>query len=189
MKTDSNNTRRRLSAAEAKKLTAAFLDGSTTLEQESLLYDYYSRGPVAPELEEYREMMSWYSAGLKLDTPSPEIKPKAYSFKSIARIIAPLAAAVALIISLTVMSIPSSEPMQANIYAEYEGSYIIRNGKKITDLQQILPSILKAEQTCRSFDLMVAEQEAAANEIVRQALIEHYGSEVVLKYLPEEMYN
>ncbi len=58
-----------LSDIEAKRLTSAFMDGNTTLEQESELYRYYSSANIAPELEEFRDMMLWYSNGLKSHSP------------------------------------------------------------------------------------------------------------------------
>ena len=88
-----------LSDIEAKRLTSAFMDGNTTLEQESELYRYYSSANIAPELEEFRDMMLWYSNGLKSHSPDnlPVQKSGKRLLRNLIRIMTPIAAAIAVV--------------------------------------------------------------------------------------------
>ena len=57
-----------------------------------------------------------------------------------------LAAAASLLLLIGIGFGYRSYQKQQSEYAIYEGSYIIRDGKKITDLRQILPILKATEQ-------------------------------------------
>lgn len=124
-----------------QQLIGRFLEGRTSNAEEQLLYDYFSEENVAPELTQYREMFRWYAAGM------PERKAKSIMLPHLTKTARRwLAAAVSLLILIGIGLGYRSYQEQQSEYAIYEGSYIIRDGKKITDLRQILPILKATEQ-------------------------------------------
>ena len=120
-----------------RQLIERFLDGATTNAEEQMLYDYFAGEDIAPELMQYRDMFRWYSAGM------PEMKAKQRRMP-LRRILA-LAASVLLLVGIG-FGIHRYQQQQAE-YALYEGSYIIRNGVKTTDISKILPELKATEQS------------------------------------------
>ena len=120
-----------------QQLVNRFLDGATTNAEEQTLYDYFAGEDIAPELMQYRDMFRWYSAGM------PEMNAKQRRMP-LRRILA-LAASVLLLVGIG-FGIHRYQQQQAE-YALYEGSYIIRNGVKITDISKILPELKATEQS------------------------------------------
>lgn len=133
-------TRPSLSDDAARSLTASFLDGSTTPEQEKQLYGYYSGRRVASDLECYRPMFSWYDR-LERQSQSDD------SGRRRTRLIASAAAVAVLALvgaGLIIGSAASSGHLSdSRLYA---GSYIIRDGQKITDVEAILPELHRADR-------------------------------------------
>lgn len=119
-----------------QQLVNRFLDGATTNAEEQTLYDYFTGENIAPELMQYRDMFRWYSAGM------PEMKAKQRRM-SLRRILA-LAASVLLLVGIG-FGVHRYQKLQEE-YALYEGSYIIRNGVKTTDISKILPELKATEQ-------------------------------------------
>lgn len=124
-----------------QQLIGRFLEGRTSNAEEQLLYDYFSEENVAPELAQYREMFRWYAAGM------PEHKDKSIVLPHLTKTTRRwLAAAASLLLLIGIGFGYRSYQKQQSEYAIYEGSYIIRDGKKITDLRQILPILKATEQ-------------------------------------------
>ena len=121
---------------EIQQLIERFLEGETTNAEEQVLYDYFNGDDVADSLKSYREMFRWYAAGM----PEREASlPKRTYAKWLA-----IAASILLLIGIGFGYRYYQE--QQELYAIYEGSYIIRDGKKITDIKQILPELKATEQ-------------------------------------------
>lgn len=130
-----------ISDKEARRLTTAFLDGDTTPEQERTLYDYYrGGGRVADDLECYRQMFAWY-ADLENSAKS---EPDRRSGRPRLAIAAAVTALVLIGVGFTVGKM--SDLGESSFDRMYAGSYIIRNGKKITDINEILPELRKADR-------------------------------------------
>lgn len=126
---------------EARRLTQLFLDGDTSVEQEKKLYDYYGQKMVASDLECYRDMFGWY-AGLGQDSQSTGKKSRRHT-----RLVA-FAASISALILIGVGLVVGLKS-RTNEYSPdviYAGSYIIRNGKKVTDIKQILPELRQADR-------------------------------------------
>ena len=118
-----------------RQLINRFLDGATTNAEEQMLYDYFAGEDIAPELMQYRDMFRWYSAGM----PEMNVKQRRMPLR---RILA-LAASVLLLVGIG-FGIHRYQKLQEE-YALYEGSYIIRDGVKITDISKILPELKATE--------------------------------------------
>ena len=119
---------------EIQQLIERFLEGETTNLEEKVLYKYFNNKNIATNLEPYRKMFRWYAAGM------PEKRHSHFLAKRILGI----AASLLLLIGIG-FSIWQYQKQQEE-YALYEGSYIIRNGKKLTDIKQILPELKATEQ-------------------------------------------
>ena len=118
-----------------RQLINRFIDGATTNAEEQMLYDYFAGEDIAPELMQYRDMFRWYSAGM----PEMNVKQRRMPLR---RILA-LAASVLLLVGIG-FGIHRYQKLQEE-YALYEGSYIIRDGVKITDISKILPELKATE--------------------------------------------
>lgn len=139
-----------------QQLIGRFLEGRTSNAEEQLLYDYFSEENVAPELAQYREMFRWYAAGM------PECKAKSIVLPHLTKTTRRwLAVAASLLLLIGIGFGYHSYQKQQSEYAIYEGSYIIRDGKKITDLRQILPILKATEQEVSE----ILDQNIINNEI------------------------
>lgn len=129
------NTKRETNAEKKmRQLVARFLKGETSNADEQRLYDYFSRDEVAESLKEYQEMFRWYAGlGGKRRTRLMPIRKW-------------VVAAASLLLLFTIGYGVWEYKNQADEYALYEGSYIIRDGKKITDLRIILPELKETER-------------------------------------------
>lgn len=155
-----------------------FLTGETSCAEEKELYAYFSRPDLPQHLEKYREMFCWYgSLGASAAEETGESLPKPAKAAAYAgerdkvRILrlrplawAGVAATLALLFTIGFISRPSTSygvdvPEE---YMAYKGSYIIRDGKKITDLNVVVPEIMKAEK-------MVDERLRALNSSIEDA--------------------
>ena len=126
---------RGLDASAVSILVERFLDGDTTPAQEKAIYHFYALHRDLPdELERYRDMFAWY-AGMQ---PRGERRPR--------HAIAAAAAAVLVVAGIGLSVIITEKSEENSLYASYQGSYIVRNGQRIDDIQVIYNSLAVAEQ-------------------------------------------
>jgi len=99
---------------EMKEILRRFMEGTSTIEEEKQLADFFRTNDVEPELQPYKEMFAWFDAGMPEPSVAParedaERKPaKHYRIALLA------AAAVALlIIAFFVFQKPSTSPIVA----------------------------------------------------------------------------
>ncbi len=160
------NPRPLISDDVARKLTASFLDGSTTPDEEKTLYAYYGDGKVADDLECYQPMFAWY---VKLEREAAPMRSRSHR----PRFVAAAAAAVIILVGAGLFAgfyVMSYETSDNRLYA---GSYIIRDGNKITDIDAILPELHKADRyvdsTLCAINCPVPEnpEQSIINEAVR----------------------
>lgn len=121
---------------ETQQLIERFLEGATTNAEEQMLYEYFNGKNIAKGLEAYQEMFRWYADGM------PEQKTKLHK-KTYAKWLA-IAASLLLLIGIGFGY--RYYQGQQELYAIYEGSYIVRDGVKNTDIKQILPELQATEQ-------------------------------------------
>ena len=143
---------------EILTLIERFFEGDTSLEEERWLYNYFKQTKDLPqELEAYREMFMGFDA-ITLDDASsaemtgaepanslPEVEqaisltpPK---YRTLWKQVVGIAAMIAIIVG-SIWSYQTYQNIQLqNIYG---GSYMIVDGKRIDNLQEILPQIKSA---------------------------------------------
>lgn len=118
-----------------------FLAGETTVGEEQAIYDYFRRPDVPAEYEQYREMFAWYgslSTGERQPEPIRLPRWRWWQWTGVA-------ATVALLLTAGFVFRSQTEALPDE-YMAYEGSYIIRDGKKITDLRVVVPEIMRSER-------------------------------------------
>lgn len=117
---------------QIRQLIERFLEGVTSNSEEQMLYDYFRRD-VPRSLRKYQPMFRWYADGM------PEREPKRRSMWPRLAVAASLSAAIGGGVVYF-----NREQVDEHL-AQYEGSYIVRNGQKITDLQKIMPDLLRVQ--------------------------------------------
>lgn len=136
-------------AAIIRRLVERFFDGDTSPAQEQAIYDYYATHQGLPDdLERYRPMFGWYSA---MSSPVRRRRPLPR--------FAGIAAALAMLVVVGVVLVRSGSSADERLYASYRGSYVIRDGQRIDDIQLIYSNLACAEQMADSL-IDLADREA-----------------------------
>lgn len=139
---------------QAQALMEKFLDGATTIAEEQQLYRYFAGGEVAPVLLQYRPMMQWYDSLSADGEPSVKPAPRHRSVISRFRFVSGIAASVAVLAAIGFAALMPRNRLDD--LTAYSGSYVIVNGVKTTDIEQILPQLRRAEQISDSVNRLVA---------------------------------
>ena len=103
------------------KLLDKYMDGTSTLDEEAILCELFQEiEDMRPQPQTIKSRMGW-----------------PYKW---------IAIAASLLILVGIGFVVRQYQDQQEQYAIYEGSYIIRDGKKITDIKQILPELEATER-------------------------------------------
>lgn len=156
----------RISFDEARRLIQRFDNGETSVSEERRLCAFFANHRNLPsDLEENREMFAWFD---KLDASSTK-EPMPAGRESSRR---PLnwwqwaaAAAIAALVATSSITTAASMSELNELRETYEGSFIVVDGRKESDIRKILPAIKYAEIQSIEFDHQV-EQEI--NEFLSQ---------------------
>lgn len=161
------------------ELLRRFFDGETTCAEEKALEEYFTSDiPLTPELEPYRDMFGWYASGMNPDalpsekpepavTVSQAVQPATARVKTRRRIRPMIwwssaAAMVVLTIGLTWQH-KTVQFTPAESQSIYAGSYIVRDGHKITGDAEILcvvqATLLEGSCLDNEIDMLIAEQQ------------------------------
>ena len=138
------------------ELLQRFFDGATTCAEEKALQEYFTSGEQLPDrYKPYREMFGWYASGMdesRLPRPAAvqvvteqsgisassadrEVPSHRWNKRMLVRWVS-VAAAIVLAVGFGWNRLTQNiaQPEQPSIYA---GSYIVRDGKKITGEEEI----------------------------------------------------
>ena len=118
-----------------------FMEGETTNAEEQAIYRFFRTEEVPEHLKPYTEMFTWYEEGM----PEEELsKPKTQPlWKRIPLEIWSTGIAAMLVVGIGLGIILSFGDNQHEDWSCYEGSYVEVDGKRITDIETILPIILE----------------------------------------------
>ena len=118
-----------------------FMEGETTNAEEQAIYRFFRTEEVPEHLKPYTEMFAWYEDGM----PEEELsKPKAQPlWKRIPLEIWSTGIAAMLVVGIGLGIVLSFGDNQHEDWSCYEGSYVEVDGKRITDIETILPIILE----------------------------------------------
>ncbi|MCC8071694.1 MAG: hypothetical protein LIO90_07835 [Bacteroidales bacterium] len=162
-----NHTPLNLSEPQARSLLERYYDGSTTPAEEAALTAYLSQPGLPADLALEGAILGWTAEVFeapKTDTPKGQRgKGAGLTWRQWARRLS-VAAAIAVLATAFTLFI-SREARLQQLYAQYEGSYVIRDGKKITDISEILPDLLAAEQLSQRLELYEMTHEPVIPEI------------------------
>lgn len=131
-------------------LVEKFLDGATTNAEEQRLYEYFAGKHVARRLLKYKPMFAWYAGGMEGQLPEAGETAGAQRAPKPLWIRVAISAAAAILLIAGAAVIYRHHVQTERLYAIYEGSYIVRGGKKITDLKTIMPELRRIEHQARS---------------------------------------
>lgn len=151
MKTSENKNEHLL----ARALVSRFLDGQTEATEEKWLYDFYaanSVGSLPSDLENMRAMFDWYAA--LPAAASPQAVSKRRTSRHWLLIGSEIAASLAIVAAIAwgMMGYFDNTTDLNRVHADYVGSYIIRNGEKISDLNVIYDDIIESESIIDSIE-------------------------------------
>lgn len=118
-----------------------FMEGETTNAEEQAIYRFFRTEEVPEHLKPYTDMFTWYEEGM----PEEELsKPKTQPlWKRIPLEIWSTGIAAMLVIGIGLGIVLSFGDNQHEDWSCYEGSYVEVDGKRITDIETILPIILE----------------------------------------------
>ncbi len=169
----------------AASLVAAFLDGATTPAQEESLYAFFHNSPegtLSSEMEACRPMFEWY-AGLKAQKPRPAV-----SFWGRFKYVGVACATAALVAGASFIA-KDAMAYDNPLYAQYDGSYIVRNGQRISDMDIILSTVMQAERLADSLETVAAREEELLDCDYDRILVETALSNVADPALASELKN
>ena len=151
-----------------------FMEGETTNVEEQAIYRFFRTGDVPEHLKEYSAMFAWYEEGMPEEKlPTPKDKP---IWKRIPLEIWSMGIAAMLAIGIGLGIMLSFEDNTQEEWSCYEGSYVEVNGKRITDMETILPVILEtlaeAERIEKGIEERLAEIPRTEEEIEKREEIE-----------------
>ena len=163
-----------MSTKRMKLLIERFFEGETTLGEEQAIYAYFRAGDVDEELEPMREMFLDFSA---LETPeslSEEGTPASVAAEVPLEVSGDrtskfrwwkVAAAIAVVLTLTFGTKYMADVRERDaLAAQYGGSYMIVDGKRIDDLTEIRTHL---EQVLASADRL--EKQFGGRTFVQEA--------------------
>ena len=117
-------------------LLERFFEGQTSIEEEQELYRFFMRDDIPEELVRYKPVINYFESGLA-DELRSSIQPETHTSKRKRWIIwSGIAASFLLAMCTSFYFLAAREAPDP-----FEGSYIIRNGVRITDLNLIRPEL------------------------------------------------
>jgi len=138
-----------------EKLIERFFEGQTSNEEERELYVFFSNDNIPEQFLPYRPVFAYFENGIKEEVENNPKTIQSFRKKRIG-IRLSIAASVLILLSIGIYHFTREKE-----YNPYEGSYIIRNGEKITDPKIVNPEI---EKTL----LAVQEQEKERDLLLRK---------------------
>lgn len=152
---------------DIKVLIQRFFDGDSTPGEEAALYSWFAANPDAGEFERFRPLFGWFEALPRQNADSeavPERKPRRRRWLAAASIALAVAAASFLALMLADgKSAPADE-----LYAQYRGSYVMKDGKRITDIEAIYGELIRAQATVDSLAAAAEKADRDLTERLRQ---------------------
>lgn len=129
---------------EAARLMGRYFEGLTSNVEEEALRRYFAAGDssVAPNLRRYGAMLEWLDDGAWAE---PERPKRGTGRRRLWLTLASAAAALAIIGGLSFDYVA-----KRNAGLEmYAGSYVVKDGVRITDISKILPELERVEKNSR----------------------------------------
>ena len=121
-----------------------FLEGETTNAEEQAIYRFFRSGDVPEHLKVYAPMFAWYEEGMPKEKKEIPITTKTKTFwKRIPLGVWSMGIAAMLVVGIGLGILSGLDKDMDDEWSCYEGSYVMINGKRITDEKKIMPIILE----------------------------------------------
>lgn len=150
---------------------ARFMEGETTNDEERAIYRFFRSEEVPAHLKKYTPMFAWYEEGMPQE-------PSAHATKAKHRFRLPvevwsigIAASIALVLGLGALFFWDNNQKLPEEWACYEGSYIEVDGKRISNIEEILPFIIETLNQAETIERLAQEridEIKRSEEFVRQ---------------------
>ena len=157
-----------------------FFDGKTSNEEEMELYTLFSNENIPKHLLPYRPVFAYFETGIeeeKVQSSNNRFKNRSIATRRRVKILAIIAASLLIPVLVGLYHFTREDD-----FSLYEGSYIIRNGLKITDPKIVMPEIKKTrylaqqqEKECEQFFRQLQEivQVDIHQQIMREITQQH----------------
>ena len=174
-----------LTHKDIEKYIARFMEGETTNAEEQAIYRFFRTHEVPEHLKPYAPMFAWYEEGMSEEAPAIQVvadAPKAMKLPLWRRIpveVWSMGIAAMLVIGIGLGVLLSFDDGKDEEWSCYEGSYVVVNGKRITDVKKIMPIILEtlaeAEAMEKDLEARLAENDRIEKYVAeKEAMLENY---------------
>lgn len=144
-------------------LLERFFDGQTSNVEEQELYAFFNSPGVPEALRSYQSVFAYFETGIKEEFSGQTDEAGRTSLKSSGKFWLWIGIGVA--VSLLFFLVYSQDFDRPASFNPYEGSYIVRNGVRITDMKEILPEL---EYSLREVKLQQEKAEQIARQVNRK---------------------
>jgi len=145
-------------------LLERFFDGNTTNEEEKELYAFFNQKDIPEHLKKYVPVFEYFDSKIHEELNEPlnislpvETEPKkVINIKWLPVTAISIAASLLVLISINLFNNRSDN------FDQYEGSYVIVDGKRITNVDEIRPQLEEVER-------VALQRQREAEQKIRQA--------------------
>lgn len=168
-----------------------FMNGETTHEEEQSIYRFFRKGNVPKRLRTQIPMFAWYEAGMP-GSPEDFLTKKGKRSVRIPLIVwsAGIAASIVIVLGLAWIGWDKYQEMSAE-WKCYEGSYVVIDGKRVSDIKKIMPYIQETLDEAERMEKCLAEQEtslyAGAEDEIGQSLMDEVPDEEMREAIQEAL--
>ena len=156
-----------------------FFDGQTFLEEERELYLFFMRDDIPKELIRYKPVIKYFESGLAEESGLTAQRTPNVTTSFLRRrwmVWSGVAASILMILFTSLYLLLIKEPSDP-----FEGSYIVRNGVHITDINLIRPELetviqkvlLEQQETELYIEQLLKEDYRVEDELFQQ-MLKHY---------------
>ena len=136
-----------------------FMEGETTLAEEQAIYSFFRSGDVPEHLKVYAPMFAWYEEGMPEEKKMEDSTIKRNTFwKRIPLGVWSMGVAAMLVIGIGLGVLSGLDKDMEDEWSCYEGSYVEVNGKRITDVKEIMPIILETMAEAERMEKQMEER-------------------------------
>ena len=143
-----------LTSKNIEEYIRRFMDGETTNDEEQAIYRFFRNQRVPAHLKSIQAMFAWYELGMP-----QEPAPRKYRFSlAVGRGSVGLVAMLVMSIGLSLFLSLESATTKSDEWACYEGSYVVKNGKRNANIEEIMPQILSTLKQAEVTERRMHEQ-------------------------------
>lgn len=152
-----------LTSKNIEEYIRRFMEGETTNAEEKAIYRFFRTEEVPEHLQDYAPMFAWYEEGIPEENLPETVEEKTEPVRKhlLWNRFLPavwnvgIAAMLVIGIGLGILSYFGEDTEE---WSCYEGSYVEVNGKRITDVEEIMPCILETMAEADRIERQIEER-------------------------------